>query len=58
MNVLRVGTESLAQKQSEMLLLLLLLFDVTTLKMAKKPVKSQKENPAEYTGEDKQNKGN
>ena len=34
------------------------LFDVTTLKMARKPVKLQKENPAGCAGEDKQNKGN
>ena len=32
--------------------------DVTTLKIAKKPVKIQKENPAGYAGEGKQNKGN
>ena len=32
--------------------------DVTTLKMARKPVKIQKENPARCAGEGKQNKGN
>ena len=34
------------------------LVDVTTLKMARKPVKLQKENPAGCAGEDKQSKGN
>ena len=38
--------------------LLLLLFDVTTLKMARKPVKLQKESPAGCAGEGKQSKGN
>ena len=32
--------------------------DVTTLKMARKPVKLQKENPAGCVEESKQNKGN
>ena len=32
--------------------------DVTTLKMARKPVKLQKENPAGCAGEGKQSKGN
>ena len=32
--------------------------DVTTLKMARKPLKLQKENPAGYAGEGKQRKGN
>ena len=32
--------------------------DVTTLKMARKPVKLLKENPAGWTGEGKQSKGN
>ena len=37
---------------------MLLLFDVTMLKMARKPVKLQEENPAGYAGEGKQSKGN
>jgi len=32
--------------------------DVTTLEMARKPVKLQKENPAVCAGEGKQSKGN
>ena len=36
---------------------MLLLFDVTTLKIARKPVKLQKENPAGCAGEGKQSKG-
>ena len=32
---------------------MLFLFDVTTLKMARKPVKLQKENPARCAGEGK-----
>ena len=32
--------------------------DVTTLKIARKPVKLQMENPAGYAGEGKQSKGN
>ena len=36
----------------------MLLFDVTTLKMEKKTVKLQKENPAGCAGEGKQSKGN
>ena len=35
----------------------MLLFDITTLKIASKPVKLKKENPAEYDGDDKQSKG-
>ena len=35
-----------------------LVFDVTTLKMARKPAKLQKENPAGCAGEGKQSKGN
>ena len=31
--------------------------DVTTLKMARKPVKLQEENPVEWAGEIKQSKG-
>ena len=37
---------------------LVVVVDVTTLKMAKKPGKLQKENPAGCTGEGEQNKGN
>ena len=33
-----------------------LLFDVTTLKMARKTMKLQKENPAEYAGEKPQSR--
>jgi len=33
-------------------------FDATTLKMARKTVKLQKENPAGCAGEGKQSKGN
>ena len=36
----------------------LVVVDVTTLKMARKPVKLQKENPAGCDGEGKHNKGN
>ena len=36
----------------------MLLIDVATLKMARKPVKLQKENPAGYAGEGKQSNGN
>ena len=35
---------------------MLLLFDVTSLKMVRKPVKLKKENSAECAGEGKQNK--
>ena len=33
-------------------------WDDTTIKLARKPVKQQKENPAECAGEGKQSKGN
>ena len=36
----------------------LVVFDVTTLKMARKPMKLQKVNQAGYAGEGKQSKGN
>ena len=39
-------------------LVALVVVDVTTLKMARKPVKLQKESPAGCAGEDKQSKGN
>ena len=35
-----------------------ILFHVTALKMVRKPVKLQKENPAGFVGEGKQSKGN
>ena len=45
-------------KWNQRQLLLLLLLDVTTLIMARKPVKFQKESPAGYAGEGKQSEGN
>ena len=36
----------------------LLLFDDRMIKMVRKPLKKQKENPAGCAGEDKQSKGN
>ena len=52
------GTEKIRREPLALEFGGVLLFDVTTLKMARKPVKLQKENPAGCAGEGKQSKGN
>ena len=55
----RLMMENLPKTSSEeQMLAVVVVVDVTTLKMARKPVKLQKENPAGCAGEGKQSKGN